>query len=158
MLDLARFEAAFAQMRRDKRIMNLSTLSLVAGSSYSHAFHAAQQLGLEYVTEDELIQISYHCAVVLCANRDRDGLVTFEGIGRERKVCMKTVYGLKQIHKTLHVGSLYENERRTLERKFNGLLIGKHDRYCIIVLCATCLKGFGATYEIAEIATSYEIV
>ena len=67
-------------------------------------------------------------------------------------------YGLKQIHKALHVGSLYENERIALNRKFKGLLIGKHDRYCIIVLCAACLKGFGASYEIIEIATPYEIV
>ena len=67
-------------------------------------------------------------------------------------------YGLKQIHKTLHVGSLYESERRVLQRKFKSLLTGKQDRYCIIVLCAACLKGFGATYEIAEIAMPYELV
>lgn len=67
-------------------------------------------------------------------------------------------YGLKPIHKALHVGSLYENERRTLERKFKNLLTGKQDRYCLIVLCASCLKGFGAAYEIPEIEMPYEIV
>jgi hypothetical protein len=67
-------------------------------------------------------------------------------------------YGLKPIHKALHVGSLYESERRALERKFKSLLTGKHDQYCMIVLCAACLKSFGATYEIVEIAKPYELV
>lgn len=67
-------------------------------------------------------------------------------------------YGLKPIHKALHVGSLYENERLALDRKLESLLAGKHDRYCILVLCASCLKGFSATYEIDDIETPYEIV
>lgn len=67
-------------------------------------------------------------------------------------------YGLKVIHKALHVGALYENERRTLEWKFRGLLAGKHDRYSMIVLCASCLKSLNAANEITEIKTPYEIV
>ncbi len=67
-------------------------------------------------------------------------------------------YGLRPIHKGLHAGSLYENERIALERKLKNLLTGKHERYCILVLCASCLKSFGAAYEIAEIKRQYEIV
>jgi hypothetical protein len=67
-------------------------------------------------------------------------------------------YGLVSIHKTPHIGSLYEDERRALERKFKSLLTGKHETYCIIVLCAACLKGVGMAYEIVKIERPYEIV
>lgn len=67
-------------------------------------------------------------------------------------------FGLAPIYKRLRVGSLYENERRSLERKFKSMLTGKQDQYCIIVLCASCFKSFGAAYEIGEIETPYEIV
>ena len=67
-------------------------------------------------------------------------------------------YGLKPIFKALHVGSLYESERRALDRKFKNLLTGRHDKNCILVLCASCLKNLGTTYEITKTIAQYEIV
>jgi len=67
-------------------------------------------------------------------------------------------YGLKQVHKALHVGTLYENERRALERKLKHLLNAKNDWYCILVFCAGCLSGVRAAHEIKEIKSQYEIV
>ena len=67
-------------------------------------------------------------------------------------------YGLKQVHKAFHIGMLYENERRTLERKIKHLLNARNDRYCILVLCAGCSRGIPATHEINEIKSQYEIV
>jgi hypothetical protein len=95
-------------------------------------------------------------------NRLRSGtVVTWRTRNARKTKRMETWcadFGLKPIHKGLHVGSLYESERRSLERKFTSLLTGKQDRYCIIVLCASCLKALDAAYETAEIETSYEIV
>jgi len=67
-------------------------------------------------------------------------------------------HGLKQVHKSLHVGFLRLSERRALEQKFKQLLIGKHDRYCVLALCGSCLKLFGSTYEIPEVGKPYEMV
>lgn len=66
-------------------------------------------------------------------------------------------YGLKQIHKTFHVGSLYERERRSFEQKVKTLLSSKHDQYSMIVLCASCRKDLAVSHEIAETKTPYEI-
>lgn len=67
-------------------------------------------------------------------------------------------YGLAPIHKALHIGTLYESERCALERKFETLLTGKHDRYCMLVLCLSCLKNFNAKYELGVNNSHYEIV
>jgi hypothetical protein len=67
-------------------------------------------------------------------------------------------YGLKSIHKALHIGALSERERRTLERKFSALLIGKLDTYCILVLCRSCATGLGKKYEFVENTKPYELV
>jgi hypothetical protein len=67
-------------------------------------------------------------------------------------------YGLKPIHKALHAGLLYKNERQTLDRKFKSLLNGKNDKYCILTLCASCLKDFDSTHVFLEKTATYEIV
>lgn len=67
-------------------------------------------------------------------------------------------YGLAPIHKALHVGSLYESERTALEKKFKNLLTGRYERYCVLTVCALCLRGFNAIHETSNINGPYEIV
>ena len=67
-------------------------------------------------------------------------------------------YGLKPIHKALHMGALSALERRALEHKFKHLLNGKFDTYCILVLCRSCATGFDNKYEFVENTKPYELV
>lgn len=95
-------------------------------------------------------------------NRQLSGTVVSWRTRNARKMKRMEVwcadYGLKPIHKGLHAGSLYAKERLALERKCKGLLTGKQDRYCMLVLCAACLKNLDATYEITGTEMPYELV
>lgn len=95
-------------------------------------------------------------------NRFRSGTVVTWRTAKTRKMRRAEAYcadyGLIPMHKALHIGSLYKDERTALEEKLRLLLCGKHDRYHIFTLCASCAVRLGEAYTNTENVAPYEIV
>lgn len=70
-------------------------------------------------------------------------------------------YGLIPIHKNLYIGNLYFDERNELNQKLLDLFIGKTERYCAFVLCASCARYISTSSAIDKkpwLDSSYEII
>jgi hypothetical protein len=70
-------------------------------------------------------------------------------------------FGLRPLHKKLYIGTLYRDERASLDSKLRALFCGKTDFYYSFSMCASCAKdaniGHEALQAIAD-KPAYEIV
>lgn len=71
-------------------------------------------------------------------------------------------YGLKALHKKLHIGTLYRKEQSVLDKKMKTLFSGKTDSYHSFSMCASCAKDATRGHEkvraIVDNRPTYEIL
>ena len=70
-------------------------------------------------------------------------------------------YGLTAVHENFYIGKLYIKERDELNKKLTDLFIGKTERYCSLILCASCAQCIHFHSEIEKtpwLDSSYEII
>ncbi len=70
-------------------------------------------------------------------------------------------FGLRPLHKKLYIGTLYREERVSLDSKLKTLFCGKTDSHYSFAMCASCTKDASIGHETLQAITgkpAYEIV